>query len=327
MPQDADAYLVVNFGGPRSLEEIYPFLTSLLTDAEVVRTKLPYCLHRYFFKKIAKRRAKRIEGDYLKMGGSSPIFGDTEAVKELLEKILKKTVITYHRYLPITHKATFDCLERLEAERIIVFPMFPQFSYATTGSIAKQLTYHLTTKTVQKLSWIRSYADHPDFISLFAKRIKETLTRKNMNEEKTILLFSAHGLPQSFVEEGDPYLIECQYSFSAISALFPRLLCRLAFQSKFGPGVWLQPSTEDLCKNIYSWCQQREHVVIVPLSFTSDHIETLVEIEDQYIPLITQQGLTAERLEAFNRGEDWINVIKNIILHSMTTTTKMCQRS
>lgn len=326
MFQHPHAYLIVNFGGPRSLSEIYPFLASLLTDKDTVRTKLPQFFHNCLFKKIAKRRSKRIEEEYLKMGGCSPIYGDTEAIKEMLAKKLGGTVLTYHRYLPATHNDTFAALEALEAESITVFPMFPQFSYATTGSAARQMVNCLTKKTEQKLAWVKSYANHPEFIALFVKRIQEKMLSLGIVEEETILLFSAHGVPQKFIESGDPYLFECRQSFAGIQERLPKAICRLAFQSKFGPGEWLRPYTQDIAKDILSWHQNRKNVLFVPLSFTSDHIETLVEIEELYMPLIREAGLYAHRVDAFNRSEEWVDIIKNITANFMPTTSKMLVR-
>lgn len=320
------AYLIVNFGGPRTLTEIEPFLRALLSDQDVVRSGMPQLIHNVFFGKIAKKRALKITDQYAEIGGRSPIFEDTEAIAFSLRTRLQAEVITFHRYLPSTHAETFEKLESLQADEIIVFPMFPQFTYATTGSIARLFYKELPSSLMTKLRWVKSYPTHPAFVHLVQKRIEHFLTINQLKQEEVVLLFSAHGLPLKFVENGDLYEIECNGSFQKIMAAFPKALGRLAYQSKFGPGEWLRPYTIEVCEEIRGWHEGREHVLFVPISFTSDHIETLFEIEKEYLPVIVDQGLKAYRLPAFNRDEDWIEAIQKILEDSVSVTTPMLVR-
>lgn len=319
-------YLIVNFGGPRTLGEVEPFLRALLTDQDVVRTGMPQVVHNVFFGRIAKKRAVQVSHQYSEIGGNSPIFEDTEAVAKALSEELGAEVITFHRYLPITHKEAFKRIEELRADEIRVFPMFPQFTYATTGSIAKLLYKCLTPKTITKLRWVKSYPTHPAFIQLMQRRIQSFLTTYKLKEEETILLFSAHGLPRKFIETGDLYEAECNASFQKIMEGFPRILGKLAYQSKFGPDEWLRPYTIDVCEGIRGWHEGREHVIFVPISFTSDHVETLFEVEKEYLPVILDQGLKAYRLPAFNRDLDWVKAIHAIIQDSPSVNTPMLVR-
>ncbi len=283
------AYLVVNFGGPRNLEEIEPFLKELFADRDVIERTLPEWIHDRFFAWVAKKRAKKIAKDYESIGGGSPIYQDTENLASALQKELGAKVFTFHRYLPQTHVKRALHLENAQEKEIRVIPLFPQFSFATTGSIAGILQKLLSKSTLQKLAWAPTYARHSAFISHWQKHIQKFLSEKNLNLRETLLLFSAHGLPKKFVEEGDPYEKECIDSFLAISKPFPH--AKLSYQSKFGRGVWLTPSTEEVCKQEKS----KKNIVIIPFTFTSDHIETLFEIEKQYLPLIQERGLKAYR--------------------------------
>jgi len=138
------------------------------------------------------------------------------------------------------------------------------------------------------------------------------LKEQSLDEKETILLFSAHGLPRSFIEEGDPYEKECRRSVQEIVREFPQVLSRLAYQSKFGRGEWLRPSTIETCQEILQWCEGRKNVVIVPITFTSDHIETLFEIEELYLPPIREKGLQAYRLPALNLDPFWISMFAQI---------------
>lgn len=304
--------VLANFGGPRTLQEIPSFLTALLTDQEVVRTNLPPWLHRAIFTRVARKRALKIAPDYAGIGGKSPIFADTEHVAKCLEEKLGRRVIPFHRYLTATHASFVEELSSFPCEEIQVLPMFPQFSYATSGSIALWFGENLPESVLRKLFWIKSYAAFPSFVRLFVAKIRETLQERGWREEEATLLFSAHGVPQKFVCFGDLYERECRASFQAIATHFPKAEALLSYQSKFGRGEWLRPATEDVCKEACT----REKVLVIPLSFTSDHIETLYEIEELYLPLLRERGKEAERLSAFNRDPRWIAALGEIVEES-----------
>lgn len=316
-------YLIVNFGGPRTLLEVEPFLKALLTDQDVIKTGMPKFLHQYLFNRIAKKRVNKVAPDYEKIGGGSPIFGDTEWVAEKLQKKLEKPVLTFHRYLPATHAASLEAIEKLDVDEIHVFPCFPQFTYATTGSIARLFLQKLKPQTLNKLKWVKSYPSHPAFIQLFQNKLEFFLKDNQLCSEETIFLFSAHGLPQKYVDEGDLYLTECTSSFRKIMEKFPSVLGKLSFQSKFGPGEWLRPYTMDVCEKIMSWHEGRENIVFVPVTFTSDHLETLHEVESEYMTIIADQGLKPYRLSAFNRDEAWVEAIVEILQEFTPTHTSM----
>lgn len=309
-------FLIVNFGGPRDLNEIPSFLTELLCDRDVIRTPFPSFFHKWLFSSIAKKRAEKVKKDYLEIGGKSPIYFDTEKLKHLLEKKLQTTVYTFHRYLPGTHEETLNALNK--EKELVVFPMFPQFCYATTGSIARFLKKYLKTD----LFWIKSYASHPAFLKAYQKKVHDFLQEKQLFSKDTLLLFSAHGVPLRFSKENDPYEKECESSFEGVRKAFENMQARLSYQSKFGPGKWITPYTEEACKTISKWSNQQKQAVVVPLSFTSDHIETLFEIEKLYLPLIEEQGIKAYRCPALNLEPYWIDAIIEILKTSSLYKTE-----
>jgi len=319
------AHVIANFGGPRTLQEVEPFLRALLTDKDVVRTKFPQPIHNLLFNKIAKKRALTVAQDYAKIGGGSPIFGDTEYIAEQLAPKLNGPLLTFHRYLPATHAAFIEQMHHLDCDQILVFPMFPQFTYATTGSIARFFQKNLHASTLQKLRWVKSYPSHPAYIQAFQNTIQNHLTQNHLEEEQTLLLFSAHGVPQKFIDTGDLYADECRLSFEKIMQHFPNIEGKLCFQSKFGPGEWLRPYTEDVCKEITAY--KRQNIVFVPLSFTSDHIETLFEVEELYMPLITERKLHPYRVPALNRDPEWIEAICTILSNTAPCINSMLIRS
>ena len=313
--------LLVNFGGPRHLEEIVPFLQTLLCDRDVIRTRFLTAIHNWLFGRVARKRALKVRHDYEQIGGKSPIYFDTEALAEALSKRFHAPVYTFHRYLPATHA---DSLKQIEAAKTLtVLPLFPQFSYATTGSIAR----FFSNIPPGKLRWIKSYAAHPAFIRAYQKRIADFLSEKNLKEEETILFFSAHGLPQTFVDEGDPYEWECRFSYERVMQHFPKAKGRLCYQSKFGPGEWLRPYTDEACQQILEWHEGRKQIVFVPISFTSDHIETLFEIEKLYLRIVAAKGLHAYRCPALNLEPYWIDALVEILEETNLCNNQMLIRA
>ncbi len=323
----SNTYLIINFGGPRDLKEVEEFLKELLTDQEVIRTPFPSFIHRLLFNRIAKKRALKVIPEYAKIGGKSPIYEDTEKMAVTLQKYMKAPFLTFHRYLPKTHASFLSAVKQIpESHQIRVFPTFPQFSYATTGSVALFFSRNLCGQSLNQLSWIKSYAAHPLYLSAFEKQIRLCLSQHEIKEEEVCLLFSAHAIPRKFVCTGDPYEKECLLSFYGLKKRFPQALCHLSYQSQFDKQEWLCPYTSDVCEEIRTWAQDRKKVVVIPLSFTSDHIETLFEIEKLYLPVIRKQGLTAIRCPALNHHPDWIQAILTIIEQEETLTNQMLVR-
>ncbi|NGX42063.1 MAG: Ferrochelatase [Chlamydiae bacterium] len=319
-------YIIAGFGGPRDLKEVFPFLQSLLTDQEIIRTKLPKIIHRLLFTRIAKKRSKKLSMDYETIGGKSPIFADTEALKHSLSRHLKGPIITFHRYLPATHNDFIHAAHNLQCDEIRVFPLFPQFTYATTGSVALWFQQHLPPTIVNKMRWVKSYPTHPGFVKAHQNSIRNFLQKHQLSQKDTILLFSAHGLPRDFITKGDIYEDECQASFNAVMKAFPDTIGRLSYQSKFGPGEWLRPYTNDMCQQINSWKEERTNIVFVPISFTSDHIETLFEIEQEYMSIIKEKNLRPYRIPCLTLNPDWVQAISIILTEAELCNNQMLVR-
>lgn len=307
------ACIFANFGGPRDLTEVAPFLRELLIDKEVLQTPFPQPLHTLLFSRIAKKRAVQVARDYASIGGSSPIYADTEAVAKLVQPHLDMPIITFHRYLPKTHRDFIQKIKQIPSGNILVFPFFPQFTYATSGSIAKWFSKKLPKQLHSRIFWIQSYAAASPYIDLFTHNIRSYLEEHAIDDEKTLLLFSAHGLPKRYVEMGDLYEKECQLSYQNIIANFPKQKTLLAYQSKFGRSEWLKPYTETVCREFTQCYPSIKRALFIPLSFTSDHIETLYEVETMYMSLLKQVGISPYRLPAFNRQAKWIEAIIAII--------------
>lgn len=317
--------LLVNFGGPRSCDEVHPFLKELLTDHDVIRTPIPQPFQDLLFKYIAKKRSKKIAEDYHIIGGKSPIFEDTEWMASALRDE-GFDVLTFHRYLPMTHGDFLEKASEFITDDVVVFPLFPQFSYSTTGSIARWMQKNLCRRKAKRLSWVKSYSEDDGFIASYVNTIKQYMQSQELIEEESLLFFSPHGLPVSYVFEGDPYMVECQRSYHKIIKAFPRAGCIMGFQSQFGKAEWIKPYTNELSDTIAEWNVDYKNVVFIPLSFTSDHIETLFEVQYQYLPAVKDAGFNAYRCPALNRREDWVKAVASVIRNSDLTTTEMLIR-
>lgn len=315
---DKRVNILVDFGGPRSLDEIESFLIELLTDKDVVRNNLWSPLHRYLFKRVAKKRVLKVLPDYQKIGGKSPLYENTELLKEKLQSLLNEETLVFHRYLPQTHPTFFSSVQRFTSFRVV--PLFPQFTYATTGSCAKFFARHLPDHLVQKMRWLKSYPAHPLFVRSWVSLIAPYL------EKDAFLLFTFHGVPEKFIHSGDLYLDECLTSYRAVMAFFPEYSSLYAFQSQFGPDTWIQPSTQEVCEKIERWAKPHQKIVVIPLSFTSDHIETLYEIDQIYLPILKANHYEAVRVPALNQTPLWIETLHQLFLSQDWCNTQMLIR-
>lgn len=302
-------YVIANFGGPRNKSEITPFLTALLTDQDVIQTGLPSFLHGLIFKRVAKKRTNKVAADYELIGGRSPIYDDTESVAKKVEEVTGEKVLTFHRYLPETHGRFIEEITEMDVDEFRVFSMFPQFSYATTGSIARFFENHLPGGVLKKMFWISSYAAEEGFIDAYEKVVRQFIKEQKLKEKEVMFLHSCHGVPKKFVCGGDPYKRECELSFMALSARLKKGSHLLAYQSKFGPGEWLRPYTDELCDHPENWMGECKTCVFIPLAFTSDHIETLFEIENDYVAKMKELGFDARRCPALNLNNAWLDFV------------------
>ncbi|WP_213358072.1 ferrochelatase [Chlamydiifrater phoenicopteri] len=309
-------YVLANFGGPRSLDEIEPFLTSLLTDPYVTGKIFSEKLTKKLFTWIAKKRTPKVIPQYAAIGGFSPIVKDTLTMSQHLERALCSPVIPFHRYLPHTYEETFSRLQQLNKREVVGIPLFPHFTYCVTGSIVNFLS-----KSLPNISWkwITDFGSHTAFIQSWIGHLKEFFKKNRVPEDDCVLLFSFHGIPESMSKKGDPYASQCRLSFNLLSKAFPFSETLLSFQSRFGPSKWLQPYTKKVCQTLKS---KKKHIAIVPLGFISDHLETLFEIENEYLPTLAERGYKVYRVPAIFDSPLWPSALNEIV----QTSTRFCPK-
>lgn len=277
------AVVIFNLGGPDSLEAIEPFLFNLFSDRDIFN--LPFG-QKLFAKIISSRRAPKVAEQYKLIGGKSPINKWTEIQRKLLEEKLqnydpKISVFTAMRYWnPITKDVAYKVkVEKFDT--IVLLPLYPHYSISTTGSSFNEWDrcYNLTN---EKILRVNNYQTNPSYISALNERIDKTILSFPEDIRKDIqLVFSAHGTPISMVKSGDPYSHQIKETMDAVmkerNYSHPNHLC---FQSKVGPVKWLTPATDTMIADLSK--QGKKHLLIIPISFVSDHVETSFELNIEY---------------------------------------------
>ncbi|MCB0732844.1 MAG: ferrochelatase, partial [Ignavibacteriae bacterium] len=256
---------------------------NLFSDKDIFKIPIGQKL---FAKIISSRRAPKVSEEYKLIGGKSPINEWTEIQRKMLEKKLRTfdsniTVFTAMRYWnPITK----DVAEKIKAQnfdRIVLLPLYPHYSISTTGSSFNEWD-RCFTPTNEKVLRVNNYQTNPKYISALNERIDQTILRFPEEVRKDIqLVFSAHGTPISMVKGGDPYSHHIKETMDKVmherKHSHPHHLC---FQSKVGPVKWLTPATDTMIEELAA--QDKKHLLIIPISFVSDHVETSFELDIEY---------------------------------------------
>ncbi len=282
------AVILFNLGGPDSLASVRPFLFNLFNDKAIIAA--PQMLRYLLAQLISRTRAKQAKANYALMGGRSPILAETQAQATALEAAMAERVgnVTFKcfpamRYWRPLVKDVARAAEAWAATDAILLPLYPQFSSTTTAS---SLTAWKRASTLPA-STICCYPTSAEFIGAHGERILDAW-REGGSPEQPRVLFSAHGLPQRVIDKGDPYQWQVEQTVAAVrESLPPDWETVICYQSRVGPLKWLGPSTE---AEIHRAGRDRKGVIVAPIAFVSEHIETLVELDIEY-------GQIAKRLE------------------------------
>lgn len=282
--------LFLNFGGPTGDAELVPFLRNLLSDV----LPGPTFLKRFMANRIAPARANRVRENYTRIGWS-PLVGETleqvAAVRAAWGPDAPPMAAGMMFTAPTIRDALRDLLDQ-GADRILAVGLFPHWSFATSGG-----AYDMVHHALQELGhaelpvhYARAFFEHPDYIESLANTIR--VTADQMPGEGPIeLLFSAHGVPLSYLRRGDPYPDHVRESCRlAVAKLGWSDPWHLAWQSRLGPVKWLGPSTPDVIHQL--GVRGAKRLLVVPVSFVGEHIETLDEIDREYVEHAHQVGLT-----------------------------------
>jgi ferrochelatase len=311
--------LLFNLGGPETLRDVKPFLYRLFSDPEIIRIKFSPLRKAIAFA-IATLRRKTSEGYYRQIGGGSPLRRLTVEQARALEQELGRRgmnvetfvgMCTWHPFL----KEALEKIQQTPLDKLVILPLFPQYSVTTTGSGFAALRQLIDKRPAMKkldVQWITAWADHPTYIESFVRTIQQELAKFG-NSEKVHLLFSAHSIPESYVRNGDPYLDQTKKTVELImDCLGRRNPYQLSFQSKIGPVKWLAPSTNDVIVQFGK--QGIDDVLVVPVSFVSEHIETLYELDILYKKVAAEAGVANfRRVPALNSDPTFIRALAEIV--------------
>ena len=313
------AVVLFNLGGPDKLESVEPFLFNLFNDPEIL--SIPSIFRYPLAKFISKRRAPIAKSIFKEIGNKSPILELTQEQATSLEKNLTakgnyKCFVVMRCWNP---RAT-DVIKKVKnfnPDEIILLPLYPQFSAATSGSsinewkdLCKKENFNVKTKT------ICCYPTESNFVKSHANLIKKTIKNTESNNFK--LLFSAHGLPEIKIKKGDPYQWQVEETVKKIMSELKEMNLdhTISYQSRVGPLKWIGPSTDD---EIIRYSKEKKGIVIVPVAFVSEHSETLVELDIEYKKLAEKNGCSFyQRVPALGIEENFIKGLTELVLHQET---------
>ncbi|MCB1156756.1 MAG: ferrochelatase [Leptospiraceae bacterium] len=334
--------LLINLGGPRTSDEIEKFLLDLFRDPLVFDLPLPENFRYKLGSFIAKKRAPKVRKVYemLHFGGGSPLVQETEKqAKALVDSLKSSTLEEWEGRVAMT--CGFPDLREFSRDELspsssnVILPLFPHYSRSTTLSTAKIIESITGKSPLNKKGWINPFSHRNKYVLACKQIIKDYFEGKLQTEFlspdrdlslpvenwKTItLLFSAHGIPMRLIQKGDTYKRDIEEHANRIlfqlrqEGFLGEVF--LSFQSRVGPAKWTEPSTIDTLKNLGSKGHKR--VAVVPISFVSDHLETLIEIGEELKELALKNGVKEYyRIPAFGIYPPFIEFLKELILENI----------
>jgi protoporphyrin/coproporphyrin ferrochelatase len=284
------AIVLFNLGGPDNLDAVKPFLFNLFNDKAIIG--LPQPLRYLVAKLISTRRAPFAKDIYSQMGGKSPILELTNQQAQALEKELLPTgeykVFVAMRYWKPFTKDVVDQVKDYNPDKVILLPLYPQYSTTTSGSSFKEWYKQAKIKGLEVAHHnICCYPFDTHFIDAHIQAI-QPIYKEAEKHGKPRILFSAHGLPQKIIDKGDPYQWQVEKTVSKIMAKLGNYDFVICYQSRVGPLKWITPSTND---EIARAGKDGVPIVVVPIAFVSEHSETLVELDIEYKHLADVNGV------------------------------------
>ena len=311
----ATAVVLFNLGGPDSPAAVRPFLRNLFSDPAIVAAPRPvrWCLARL----IAARRAATARDIYRRIGGASPLPAETQKQADALESRLRdlgsvRSFVAMRYWKPFVE----DAARRVAAfgpDRVVLLPLYPQFSTTTTASSLAAWRRGAEAAGLRApVSTVCCYPVDPGFAAAHAAAIDETAAAAPAGAPWR-LLFSAHGLPKRIVARGDPYPRQVERTAAAVAARLrnPDVDRRVCYQSRVGPLEWIGPSTDDEIRRAGA---EGLGVVIAPISFVSEHSETLVELDIEYRALAERSGVPFfARVPALGVREGFIDALAGLV--------------
>lgn len=326
MSNDQTAIVLFNLGGPENLAAVEPFLVNLFSDREIIELPGGALLQPVMARLIAKMRGPGVRANYTLIGGGSPQLRITRDQAAALEKALNEAVgrarfrvFIAMRYSEPTVEQALGEIAASDIRRIVTLTLFPHWSKATTGSSRNAFDRAVAQPRYQRLNFdishIESYADDAGYLDAMTDTVKDALDRIPAERRRnTVVLFSAHGLPQKFIDEGDPYVDHIEATrYGILERLQIPNRQVLAYQSRTGPVKWLGPGTEEMIEQLGH--EGVKDLLVVPLSFVSDHIETMYEVDILFAETAKAAGITGYfRPDALNTHPLFVGALEELVL-------------
>lgn len=327
------AIVLFNLGGPNSLNSVKRFLFNLFYDKAIIN--LPNPLRFILAKIISITRNKKSQKIYSLVGNNSPILQETESQKAAITEKLKQTlnedfkIFIAMRYSYPDSEESVRKINEYNPSEIILLPLYPHFSSTTTGSSIKDFIYSLYKNKSEYSQHIKTICCYPiddEFIEAHLSLIKQSL-KKLKNKKSFRILFSAHGLPVKIIKAGDPYQWQIEKTVeNLVSKLsIDNLDYKITYQSRVGPVEWLKPNTED---EIEIAGKEDKSLIIVPIAFVSEHVETLVELDIEYRKIAGKYKIEYIRTPALGTNKLFINsitkMVSNLVNYGFDTKNLIC---
>lgn len=304
--------LLVNLGTPESPEPlaVKKFLKLFLSDLRVIKTHPMIwkpILHGMILPNRPKKSAALYNKIWRKEGSPLQIYGQKQ--QELLQEMLPETLVLLG--MSYSHPFIRESIDEMLAvgvDDLTIIPLYPQYSGTTVGSVFDDvMSYFIKNDKIVHLHFIRSFYDHPLYIRYFAEKIKKQLAKESVDA----LLFSYHGIPVSYVADGDPYPTECTKTTDLIMEQVGNVPFYQSFQSKFGPSEWLTPATDATLKEFPK--KKIKKVLVIAPGFVADCLETIEELEQENRGYFMENGgETFTYLRPFNADKELAEILKTI---------------
>ena len=320
--------VLFQLGGPDSLDAIEPFLYNLFCDPDIIDFPFARLAREPLARLISSRRAGKVRKHYAEIGGKSPIGEVTgrqaRALEAELNKLLPARVLVAMRYWhPLTDAAIRE-LRAFGPEEIVLLPLYPQYSCTTTGSSLNEWQRQYPLNQTAAIHTVREFHTEPLYLDAVIERVEQGLDRFRRSNGHAArapsdvhLLFSAHSVPASVIHRGDPYQSHIEATVKAVMErgrwANPHSLC---YQSRSGPGQWLRPFIHETLHEIA--LRGTERVLVVPIAFVSDHVETLHEINIEARELAERLGIEQfETMEGLNDSPRFIAALADLVLRKV----------
>jgi protoporphyrin/coproporphyrin ferrochelatase len=311
--------VLFQLGGPDTLEAIEPFLYNLFCDPDIIDFPFARIGRKALAKLISTTRSRKVQHHYATIGGRSPILPNTERQARALERELRMRGIDAHCFVAMRywHPFTSEAIEKLRSahcDEVVLLPLYPQYSSTTTGSSLNE--WNRLFQDEIPIHCIKTFYREPNYLDAVAEKVTDALSRFP-NPSHPEIIFSAHSVPMSVIEKGDPYQRQIEETVRLLRERGGWTNShRLCYQSKVGASRWLQPSLHQTLKTLQS--DGVREVCVVPIAFVSDHVETLGEIDHEARHEAYQLGFTQFEMTAgLNDSPKFIQALTGIVRQTL----------